>query len=63
MATVEQRLKLMQSADDAWNARDFPTFRQRHTADVDVRVSGAPDTHGIDPHVEVSEGWGTVTAE
>jgi predicted ester cyclase len=54
MATADEKLMLMQTADDAWNARDFETFRRRHSADVLVRIAGSPETRGIDTHVKVA---------
>jgi hypothetical protein len=47
-------MELMQTLDDAWNAQDMETFRQRHKPDVVVRWPGKPPTHGIEDHVAES---------
>ena len=51
--TIRQNLKNMDDLDfTAWNTPDWDVFRQLHTADVHVEVSGQEDTDGIDAHVE-----------
>jgi hypothetical protein len=36
----------------AWNTPDWNLFRQLHTADVPVEVSGQEGTDGIDAHID-----------
>ena len=51
MSSVEdQNMDLMQTLDDAWNAKDLDTFAQRHKPDTVVRWPGQPLTHGIQAH-------------
>ena len=51
MSSVEEpNMELMQTLDDAWNARDLDTFAQRHKPDRVVRWPGQPPTHGIEAH-------------
>ena len=53
-STEARNMELMQTLDDAWNARDVDTFRQRHKPDVIVRWPGQPPTHGIEDHTAES---------
>jgi ketosteroid isomerase-like protein len=46
----DQNMDLMQTLDDAWNAKDLDTFAQRHKPDTVVRWPGQPLTHGIQAH-------------
>jgi len=48
--STEQNMELMQTLDDAWNARDLDTFEQRHKTDTVVRWPGQPPTNGIEAH-------------
>jgi len=51
--TICQNLKGMDHLDfTAWNTPDWDLFRQLHTEDVHVQVSGQEVTHGIDAHVD-----------
>jgi SnoaL-like protein len=51
--TIRQNLKSMDHLDfTAWNTPDWDLFRQLHTADVHVEVSGQEVTHGINAHVD-----------
>lgn len=45
--------ELMQTGDDAWNARDWATFEARHDADVVVYWPGrdATPTRGVPDHL------------
>ncbi|HJU87381.1 MAG TPA: ester cyclase [Gemmatimonadota bacterium] len=54
MGNEKRNMELMQTLDDAWNAQDMETFRQRHKPDVVVRWPGKPPTHGIEDHVAES---------
>jgi ketosteroid isomerase-like protein len=54
MGDEKRNMELMQTLDDAWNAQDMETFRQRHKPDVVVRWPGKPPTHGIEDHVAES---------
>lgn len=48
---VEENLQLMQTLDDAWNAKDWDTFKKRHAEDVAVYWPGQPDpTRGRHAH-------------
>ena|SRR5690348_7522942 len=50
-SSVEARnMELMQTLDDAWNAKDLDTFSKRHRKDVVVRWPGKPPTRGVDAH-------------
>lgn len=42
--------ELMQTLDDAWNAKDLDTFAKRHREDVVVRWPGQAPTHGVHDH-------------
>jgi len=53
-STEARNMELMQTLDDAWNAQDMETFRQRHKPDVVVRWPGKPPTHGIEAHTQES---------
>jgi SnoaL-like protein len=51
--TIRQNLKSMDHLDfTAWNTPDWDLFRQLHTEDVHVEVSGQEVTHGINAHVD-----------
>jgi ketosteroid isomerase-like protein len=52
--TPEENMQLMQTLDDAYNARDWDTYAQRHKPDVVVRQPGQPPTHGVKDHVAES---------
>ena len=53
MSTVEENMRLMQTLDDAWNARDWETFDKRHAKEVDVSWPAQADpTHGRQSHRE-----------
>ena len=54
MTAEARNMELMQTLDDAWNAQDMQTFRQRHKEDVVVRWPGKEPTHGIEDHVQES---------
>jgi SnoaL-like polyketide cyclase len=57
-STEEQNMGLMQTLDDAWNAKDTEVFRQRHKPDVIVRWPGQPEpTVGIEDHVAESQAF------
>jgi ketosteroid isomerase-like protein len=50
-SSVEARnMELMQTLDDAWNAKDLDTFSKQHRKDVVVRWPGKPPTRGVDAH-------------
>lgn len=46
----KRNMELMQTLDDAWNARDWDTFEKRHTKDTVVRWPAQPPTHGVHDH-------------
>jgi hypothetical protein len=49
--SVEENLHLLQTLDDAWNSRDWETFRKRHAADTAIYWPGkAEPTRGRDAH-------------
>jgi ketosteroid isomerase-like protein len=55
MSTEERNTELMQTLDDAWNAKDVDVFRARHKPDVIVRWPGQPNpTVGIEDHTAES---------
>ena len=55
---VAHNLRLMKSADDAYNARDYPVFlEQLHAKDVVVHQIGAPTTVGLPPHRRDMDMW------
>ncbi len=48
---VEENLRLMQTLDDAWNAKDWNTFMKRHAENVAVYWPGQPEpTRGRHEH-------------
>jgi ketosteroid isomerase-like protein len=48
---VEENMQLLQTLDDAWNSRDWDTFRKRHSRDTAVYWPGQPEpTRGADNH-------------
>lgn len=48
---VEENLRLMQTLDDAWNAKDWDTFMKRHAENVAVYWPGQPEpTRGRHAH-------------
>jgi ketosteroid isomerase-like protein len=48
---VEENMELLQTLDDAWNSRDWETFRKRHSRDTAVYWPGQPEpTRGVDNH-------------
>lgn len=47
---ASRNMELMQTLDDAWNARDITVFEARHRRDVVVTWPGKPPTHGIEAH-------------
>jgi hypothetical protein len=48
---VEENLPLLQTLDDAWNSRDWETFRKRHSRDTAVYWPAQPEpTRGVDNH-------------
>ena len=56
--SVAHLLRLMKSADDAYNARDYEVFlNQLHRDDVVVHQIGAPTTHGLPPHQADMDRW------
>lgn len=47
----EERMRLMQTLDDAWNSQDWDTFEKRHARDVAVYWPALPEpTRGVDNH-------------
>jgi hypothetical protein len=49
--SVEEKMRLMKTLDDAWNNQDWDTFSHRHTEDVVVRwPSQSEPTRGLDAH-------------
>jgi hypothetical protein len=49
--SVEGKMRLTKTLDDAWNSQDWDTFIERHTEDIVVRrPAGQPPTIGIDAH-------------
>lgn len=49
--SVEEKLQLMKTLDDAWNNQDWDTFRKRHTENVIVRWLGQSEpTRGLNAH-------------
>lgn len=53
MSNVERNLELMKTLDDAWNARDWETFKKRHADNVAVFWPGRTEpTRGRDAHDE-----------
>ena len=56
--SVAHNLRLMKSADDAYNARDYAIFlEQLHANDVVVHQIGAPTTVGLPPHRRDMDLW------
>jgi len=48
---VEENLRLMQTLDNAWNAKDWETFMKRHSENVAVYWPGQPEpTRGRHAH-------------
>ncbi len=48
---VDENLRLMKTLDDAWNARDWDTFKKRHAETVAVYWPGQPEpTRGRQAH-------------
>ncbi len=48
---VEENLRLMQTLDNAWNAKDWETFMKRHSETVAVYWPGQPEpTRGRHAH-------------
>ncbi len=49
--SVKENMRLMQTLDDAWNAKDWETFKKRHAADTAVFWPGQPEpTRGREAH-------------
>jgi SnoaL-like polyketide cyclase len=48
--SADENMELMQTLDDAWNARDWDTFAQRHKPDTVVRWPAQAPTHGVENH-------------
>ena len=58
--TEERNMELMQTLDDAWNAKDQEVFVARHKPDVVVYWPGQPEpTRGIEDHLAESVDSGT----
>ncbi len=56
--SVEENLRLMQTLDDAWNSKDWETFKKRHAERVVVYWPGqAEPTRGRHSHHEESAGF------
>ncbi|OLD54815.1 ester cyclase [archaeon 13_1_40CM_2_52_13] len=56
--TVEENLRLFQTLDDAWNARDWDTFNKRHSENVAVYWPGQPEpTRGRHAHHQEAMGF------
>jgi len=54
----EENLERMKTLDDAWNARNWETFRSRHSSDTAVFWPGQPEpTRGRDAHQAESEAF------
>ncbi len=55
---VEENLRLMKTLDDAWNAKDWETFKKRHAENVAVYWPGQPEpTRGRHAHHEEAVGF------
>lgn len=55
---VAHLLRLMKTADDGFNSRDYELFlHQRHHKDVVVHQIGAPTTVGLPPHRADMDFW------
>ena len=55
---VAHLLRLMKSADDTYNSRDYDFFlNKRHHKDVWVHQIGSPDTVGLEPHRRDMDMW------
>ncbi len=49
--SVKENMRLMQTLDDAWNAKDWETFKKRHAADTAVYWPSQPEpTRGREAH-------------
>jgi len=49
--SVEENLRLFQTLDDAWNNKDWETFKKRHAENVAVYWPGQPEpTRGRQAH-------------
>ena len=49
--SVEENLRLFQTLDDAWNSKDWETFKNRHAENVAVYWPGQPEpTRGRQAH-------------
>jgi ketosteroid isomerase-like protein len=58
--SAEDNKELMQTLDDAWNARDWDTFEKRHADDTVVSWPGqAEPTRGVRSHRKESEAFFT----
>ena len=53
MTVEEENMQLMKTLDDAWNSRDWDTFKVRHADNVAVFWPGQEDpTRGVNNHHE-----------
>ena len=53
--SAEENKQLMQTLDDAWNARDWEVFESRHAEDTAVYWPGQPEpTRGVHNHRQES---------
>jgi hypothetical protein len=53
--SVKEHMELMQTLDDAWNSRDWETFKKRHAKDVVVYWPGQLEpTKGREAHYKES---------
>ena len=50
MSSPEENMQLMQTLDDAWNAKDMDVFSNRHRENVVVRWPGQSPTNGNAAH-------------
>jgi SnoaL-like polyketide cyclase len=49
--SAEENMQLMKALDDAWNSRDWETFKKRHAENVTVYwPAQAEPTRGREPH-------------
>ena len=55
---VAHLLRLMKSADDTYNSRDYEfILNKHHHHDVLVHKMGSPETVGLDPHRADMDRW------
>lgn len=53
MSNIERNLELMKTLDDAWNSKDWETFKKRHAENVAVYWPGKSEpTRGRHSHEE-----------